>query len=142
MFVNLMEYVSGESFKRPKSYFKDTNSSMAALAYNLGIVDVRLPSEFKPYDSVTPVTFAKSIARMETALVAYGYNDHKLLLENDKGSGQKLFEDIEEVSSSHRHYIDKYASDYGIIEARDNKLRPNDGLTREVFLYYVSKLVF
>lgn len=141
-FVNLMEYIADDTLKRPKSYFNDTTSSLAALAYNLGIVDVSLPLEFEPYEKVTPVTFAKAVDRMQGALKAYGYNDDKLVLENDLGTGQKLFTDIDQVSISHRQYIDKYAVEYGIIEANNNKLNPEKGLTKEVFLYYVSKLIF
>lgn len=141
-FINLMEYIADDTLKRPKSSFNDTTSSLAALAYNLGIVDVSLPTEFKPYDAVTPVTFAKATDRMLAALKAYGYNDDRLMLANDKGTGQKLFTDIDQVSASHRQYIDKYAVEYGIIESSNNKLNPEKGLTKEVFLYYVSKLVF
>ncbi|MBN2897436.1 MAG: hypothetical protein JXO44_01580, partial [Clostridia bacterium] len=142
MFVNLMEYISGESLKRPVSNFKDTSSTVAALAYNMGIVDVSLMTEFEPYGDVTIVTLAKAIDRMVSALTAYGYEMDKLLLDNDLGTGQKLFQDMEEVSESHRAYVEKYTGTYGIIEGSDNKLFPEQGLTKEVFLYYIYKLVY
>jgi len=143
-FIALMEYIGDEKLKRPSGSdrFKDTTSKTAELAYDLGIVDVLLPTTFDPYDEVTPVTFAKAIDRMDIALDAYGYKKDRLLLENDLGTGQKLFIDIDKVSPSHQQYIEKYAIAYGVIEGNNNKLNPEKALTREQFLYYVSKLLF
>lgn len=143
-FVNLIEYISGETLKRSpeSSRFTDTDSKLAELAYDLGIVDVLLPTTFEPYEEITPVTLAKAIDRMLVVLNAYSYNKEKLIIENDIGTNQKIFSDIDKVSISHRKYIEKYAIDYGIIEGKNNKLYPQRALTREVFLYYISKLVF
>lgn len=142
-FIPLMEYVSGETFKRPSlNRFEDTQSKTAELAYDLGLVDVLLPTKFEPQEDVTSITFAKAIDRMVIALTAYGYNQDKLLIDNDYGKGQKIFADMDQVLSSNRTYVQKYAIDYGVIESADNKLHPERSLTREVFLYYISKLVF
>jgi uncharacterized protein YjdB len=142
-FIALMEYISGEEMKRPSNIrFKDTTSNTAELAYELGIVDVLLPREFKPYDEVTPITFAKAVDRMVIALEAYGYNQDKLLIENDLKTGQKLFIDIDKVSKSHKSYINKWAIEYGIVEGKNNKLSPEKVLTREEFLYYIYKLLY
>jgi uncharacterized protein YjdB len=141
-FIPLIEYISGEKMKSPKSSrFKDTKSNRAELAYEIGLVDVLLPTEFKPYEEITPVTLAKTIERMILVLDAYDYNKDRLLIENDLGKGQKLFVDMDKISPSHRKYIEKWAIEYGVIEGHDNKLSPGKVLTREEFLYYVYKLV-
>jgi len=138
-FIALMEYIGEEELKRPSGddRFKDTTSKEAELAYDLGILDVLLPTTFDPYGEVTPVTMAKAIDRMIVALEAYGYNMDKLLIQNDLGTGQKLFIDMEDVSPSNRKYIEKYAIEYGIIEGKGNKLSPQTSLSREVF-YIIS----
>lgn len=142
-FISLIEYISGEEMKWPNSVrFIDTSSKTAELAYELGIVDVLLSTEFKPDDGVTPVTMAKAIERMSLALDAYEYNQEKFMVANDLGLGQKLFIDIEKVSPVHRPFIDKWAIEYGVIEGENNKLSPEKVLTREEFLYYVYKLVY
>ena len=142
-FIALIEYISDESLKRPNGIdrFKDTSSKTAELAYELGIVDVLLPTTFDPYGDVTPVTLAKAIERLTIVLDAYNYNQDKLLIENDLGTGQKLFIDFEDISASNKEYVRKWAIEYGIIEGKSNKLSPNKTLTREELLYYVYKLV-
>jgi len=141
-FVGLIEYVSGQTLKRPMIHrFKDTASLVAELAYDLGIVDVSISTIFDPNGQVTPVVLAKSIDKSIAAVEAFGYSKEKLLLENDISGIPVAFLDIGQVSPSYRVYIEKYANIYNIIEGTDNRLNPTLGLTKEEFLYYVSKLV-
>lgn len=142
-FIALIEYIGEEELKKPSGdKFKDTTSQSAELAYDLGLIDLLLPREFNPYGEITPITFSKAIDRMMIVITAYGYDQDRLKIENDFGKGQKLFIDLEDVSDHNKHYIEKYAIEYGIIEGKGNKLSPDKGLTREEFLYYISKLVF
>lgn len=142
-FVTLIEYISGDTMKKPNSsQFSDTTSKSANLAYNLGLVDVTITTKFEPYEKVTPVTLAKAMDKMITVLDVYGYSKDKLKLENDLNTGQKIFTDLDQVAPSHKAYVEKFTSTYGIIEGKDNKLKPLEGLTKEEFLYFVSKLVF
>jgi len=142
-FVGLIEYVGGETLKRPvTSRFKDTASTIADLAYDLGIMDVSLAAVFDSIGEVTPVMLAKSIDKTIVAINAFGYDTEKLLLENDISGIPVAFLDIGQVSPSYRVYIEKYANIYNIIEGKENKLNPRVGLTKEEFLYYVSKLVY
>ncbi len=142
-FIALLEYISDEELKKPAGdKFKDTTSQSAELAYDLGLIDVLLPTKFDPYGEITPVTFSKAIDRMIIVIDAYGYDKEKLKIDNDMGAGQKLFIDLDDISDLNRQYIEKYAMTYGIIEGKGNKLSPGKQLSREEFLYYISKLVF
>ena len=73
--INMIEYISGETLKRrSSSQFKDTTSKVATLAYDLGFIDLSLLITFDPYGEVTPVTLAKSIAKIKVFMDYYGYN--------------------------------------------------------------------
>lgn len=142
-FVAMIEYVGEAELKRPSgtSRFKDTTSELAQLSYDLGLLDVESPTAFKPYDGVTVVTLSKAIDRMMIALDAYGYKTEKIIIENDLGAGQKIFVDMDNVSSSNQKYIKKWGIEYGVIEGEQNKLQVDKPLTREKFLYYIYKLL-